>query len=90
MLSSQEATIFNSDDRVSQVELLTDDVIKKIAKKHNFGHLQQVRAPKNPKNPAFIASYSRPFFYFYIPKLAPKQEMEDKIADSGRASHFLS
>jgi len=51
MLSSQEATIFNSDDRV-QVELLTDDVIKKIAKKHNFGHLQQVRAPKNPKNPA--------------------------------------
>jgi len=50
MLSSQEATIFNS-DRV-QVELLTDDVIKKIAKKHNFGHLQQVRAPKIPKNPA--------------------------------------
>jgi len=55
--------------------------------------IQQVRAPKNPKNPKNPASSQvivGHFFTSTYQNWPPKQEMEDKIADSGRASHFLS
>lgn len=53
-------------------ELLLTDVIKKQPKKHHFGHHPTSEGSKKSKKPSIKSSYSRPFFYFYIPKLAPK------------------
>jgi len=64
---------------------------QKIAKKTSFWSwsnkygLQKIQ--KKPQHHQVIVGH---FFTSTYQNWPPKQEMEDKIADSGRASHFLS